>query len=225
MTRVAIGIPSTGMWYAGFGASLAKMMKYTEHEIVIISKLGSALSTMRTDIVLQAQQAGCTHLLFLDSDMVFQPSLLDNLIDDDVEVVAANCPVKMVPSHPTARKWDGEKYELVLTNDHCDKMEQVDRIGTGVMLIRLDIIPRLATPWFAFRPFEAGGYQGEDWCFCEQVEAAGIPIWIDHDVSKDVGHIGYLTYTHKMVKPEMLKHPGGVEHRRWEDSFIKPGGE
>lgn len=223
MTRVAIGVPSLGTWYAGFGVSLARMMKYTQHEILMLSKIGSSLSMMRTEMVRQAVEAECSHLLFLDTDMVFQPTLLDELLKSECAVVAANCPVKSVPSQPTARKWDGEKYELVFTKDTSVGLEQVDRIGTGVMLIRLDIIPKLGQPWFAFRPYEGGGYQGEDWCFCEQVEKAGIPIYINHWVSQDVGHIGMLTYTHKMVRPEMLKHGGQREHRRWEDA-IKPGG-
>ncbi len=224
MTRVALGIPSNGLWYAGFGSALAKMTKYTKHEILMLSKIGSALSTMRTEMVVQALHAECTHLLFVDTDMVFQPSMLDELIDDGVEVVAANCPVKSVPSQPTARRWDGRKYELVFTNDECERLERVDRVGTGVMLIDLSIMSGVEAPWFAFRPYEGGGYQGEDWCFCEQLEKANIPIWVDHEVSKDIGHIGYLTHTHRMVKPEMLKHGGQKEYRRWEDHLVNGAG-
>ena len=42
-------------------------------------------------------------------------------------------------------------------------------------------------------------YQGEDWAFCEACEKAGIPIFIDHDVSKLVGHVGNYEYTTAVI--------------------------
>lgn len=229
MARVVIGVPSNGEWKAGFGLSLAHLCLRTGsvagEDILVASQLGSSLSIQRTRIVLAAQEFEATHLLFLDADMTFPPDTLDRLLAWDKQVVAANCPVKRVPSHPTARQWVDGRWELVLSND-AEGLEQVDRVGTGIMLIRMDVFERIAEPWFAFL-WEGPGreYQGEDWCLCEQIEDAGIPIFVDHDVSKKVGHIGNFVFSHSLIKPEMLKHPGVAEVRKWKDRGVKMGGE
>jgi hypothetical protein len=44
-----------------------------------------------------------------------------------------------------------------------------------------------------------GRYQGEDWNFCQACEKAGINLYIDHDVSKLVGHVGLYEYTTAVV--------------------------
>lgn len=218
MARVALGVPSNGTWCTGFGTSLAKLCNYTQHEVVLLSMIGSSLSTLRTRMVRQALEAECSHLLFLDTDMVFPPQTLDWLLERGEKVVAGNCPVKMVPSQPTARRWNGDHYAPVFTLPESRGLEQVDRVGTGVMLLDLSIFNTVKEPWFSFRWCGPGEeYQGEDWCLCEGVEDAGFPIFVDHDLSKEIGHIGYFTYTHKLVKPEMLKHDGRRGHRRWED--------
>ena len=42
-------------------------------------------------------------------------------------------------------------------------------------------------------------FKGEDWYFCEKLEAAGIPIFVDHEASSFIGHIGNKVYTHDDV--------------------------
>jgi len=34
---------------------------------------------------------GCSHILFIDSDMTFPQDMIQRLIDRDVDIVAANC--------------------------------------------------------------------------------------------------------------------------------------
>jgi hypothetical protein len=46
---------------------------------------------------------------------------------------------------------------------------------------------------------EVDAYQGEDWNMCEALEKAGVPIYVDHDLSKRIGHVGTFKYTHEVV--------------------------
>ena len=46
---------------------------------------------------------------------------------------------------------------------------------------------------------EADTYQGEDWSFCQACEEKGVPLYIDHDVSKVIGHVGNYEFTHDVV--------------------------
>jgi hypothetical protein len=46
---------------------------------------------------------------------------------------------------------------------------------------------------------EGDTYQGEDWTFCEACDKLGIPLFIDHDLSREVGHVGNYEFTHDVV--------------------------
>ena len=68
------------------------------------------------------------------------------------------------------------------------------------MLIKLEILKKIPKPWFLVTyDIEEDEFTGEDWFFCGVLEKAGIEIFIDHDLSKHVGHMGTLEYTHNLV--------------------------
>jgi hypothetical protein len=50
-----------------------------------------------------------------------------------------------------------------------------------------------ATPW----DVAANGYMGEDIYFCKLLRDNAIPLYIDHDLSKHIGHIGTWEYKHQ----------------------------
>jgi hypothetical protein len=63
------------------------------------------------------------------------------------------------------------------------------------MLIKTSVFERIEKPWFPITWNEENGdYTGEDWNFCAICQENGIDIYIDHDLSKQIGHIGSLTY-------------------------------
>ena len=73
------------------------------------------------------------------------------------------------------------------------------------MLIDLSIMSRVAKPWFKVEWGDESNQYGEDWWFCQQFEKAGIPIFVDHELSWQVGHIGQMEYFHNMVLDEAGK--------------------
>ena len=42
-------------------------------------------------------------------------------------------------------------------------------------------------------------FVGEDWFFVQKVEQAGFDTFIDHDLSRHVGHVGNFQYTHSHI--------------------------
>jgi hypothetical protein len=70
----------------------------------------------------------------------------------------------------------------------------VDVVGFGVVLMRTAIVNGWSQPWFRHGLNDQFGDVGEDVMFCRAVRAAGHAIYIDHDLSKEVGHIGQYTY-------------------------------
>jgi hypothetical protein len=209
--NLALGIPSGREWSSDFALSVVMLALALKEHVVqgydaislkIINKRSSILAQSRSEIVELALRAGCDHLLFVDSDQTFPSHTAHVLARHRKPVVAANVAIKAVPSQPTARgkseKWHGG--DVIYTRPDSKGIEQVWRIGCGVMMIDLRIMKDLPKPWFQVMYDEATGtYRGEDWYFCEQLEKAGIPIFIDHDLSKHIGHVGDYEYTHDVV--------------------------
>ncbi len=145
----------------------------------------------------QGLDEGFSHLLFLDCDQTFPSSTMRRLLVHKKPVVAANVATKGFPTKPTARRVG----DLVYTTENSKGLEQVDRVGTGIMMIDLSIMSSIPKPWFSASSVAEDGEQyGEDWWFCQQLEKSGIPIYIDHDLSWEVGHLGEFEYCHRHVE-------------------------
>jgi hypothetical protein len=140
----------------------------------------------------------CSHILFIDSDMRFPQDMIGRLLKHDLDIVATNCARRRMPTGPTAQlyKENGER-ELVWTMPESTGLQEVGSVGMGVMLIKANVFKALAEPWFE-TPWrhDKRGYIGEDVYFCQKAAAAGFKIWIDHDVSKEIGHIGTFEFKH-----------------------------
>ena len=206
--RLVIAVPSTQVWEAEFGMDLVFFTNYlASHGEIdgmpisfrLHNKRGSILANMREDLVKEAIDNGSTHVLFLDSDQTFPADVFHQLIAHKKKIVAANVATKMLPPQPTARLADG--VELYTEQDSTGLVE-VWRIGTGIMLIDLNVFKRegMEQPWFDqhWNP-KLGAYTGEDWSFCEKLENAGVKLYVDQDLSKQVGHVGKLNYGHDMI--------------------------
>lgn len=217
--NVVISIPSGHLWEAEFGMSLVLLSnyivshKFPEHDssgFRIHNAKGSILAQLRERALRQALESGASHLLFIDSDQTFPRDTLHRLIAHKKQVVACNIATKSVPSNPTARlRGKGSLGTMCYTLPSSTGLEEVWRVGTGIMLIDLNIFKREGMrkpPYFAQRWNEATqDYVGEDWAFGDRLEAAGVRVYIDHDLSKEVGHVGPLVYDHDLVQPEEIQ--------------------
>lgn len=209
---IAIAIPSAGFWVDDFGACMCELLSactkfrigaYKNQIIHTIKLKGSILPNSRLFAVRQAKDLNADYLLFVDTDQTFPRKTLHLLIDRDVDVVAANIATKTMPASPTARNKsdkDPSGWTPVYTDDISTGLERVDRVGTGLMLLSKKAYLSLPPEAFAmpYRP-EVQRYQGEDWTMVDALEAAGFKIYIDHDLSKEVGHIGPYNYRHTDV--------------------------
>jgi hypothetical protein len=186
-----------------------KQMHYMVH-----NKRGSILAQMRQSQVEAAIQNKATHLLFVDSDQMFPRDLAHRLLAHEKQIVAANVATKVIPASPTARLRTASKEGTPLyTTPDSTGLVQVWRIGTGIMLIDLNVFKRKGlkqAPWFSQHWDEdLGSYVGEDWAFCERLEAAGVKLWVDQDVSKEIGHLGTLNFGHDLVVQQELQDASG----------------
>jgi hypothetical protein len=211
-TKLAIGIPSLGDWKADFGYSLAQMCVYMSaalfeegqsREVLFIDKRTSNLPRSRQEILEDAVLQDCTHVLFLDSDQTFPMDTAHRLMRWKKSIVACNIPLKTIPSYPTARARGPSPFGVpILSNSPSNPMglEKVWRVGSGVMMIDCSILKSMPKPWFELRYSDKHQqFVGEDWYFIKRAEDAGFETYIDHDLSRHIGHVGNFQYTHAQI--------------------------
>lgn len=211
---VGVLVPSGGSWKAKMSMSMLAMTMHfystnyalnAKQALFFANKRGSILPQLRQKMVEDAlaQTPKPTHLLFVDSDQTFPPDTLHRLLVHDVPVVACNIATKSPKSIPTARlrgKKGGDPIP-VFSRPTSPALGEVWRIGAGIMLVKAEVFAELPKPWFNLLWVDGiQDFTGEDWWFCDRLEAAGIPIMIDHRVSRNVGHVGDKEYTHQDVE-------------------------
>lgn len=205
--KLAIGVPSGFEVATDFAISLAYMFMeltrrqipgYMQTQLMMINKRSSLLPALREDIVDTAIKAGCSHLLFIDSDQTFPPDVVHRLAAHNKPVVGANIALKTLPSTPSARNSYSES-QPVYSNEKTG-LEQVQYLGFGLTLLHLGVFARIPRPWFQIGYKEGLGHIGEDIYFFDELRRLKVPVYVDHDVSNQVGHMGYYMYTHTDVE-------------------------
>lgn len=226
--KVMIGVLDSGMWHSGFGQSLRNLefafrnysvKGWPKQHLRTMITTGSVLSKSRWQTVLAAREMIADYLLFIDSDQTFPKTTLHTLIGHRVDVVGANIAVKRIPSQPTARnKPDSGSFvpKPVYTDEESTGLEEVWRLGTGLIMLNKRVIQALPDDCFEVRyNWDIKDYQGEDWTMCQAIEKLGFKIFVDHDLSKAVGHLGLFEYTHdvvgEVIRPDHNSSPGSIK--------------
>ena len=164
----------------------------------MFSCTGSILPDVRHRCVAEAVKWNATHMLFLDDDMHFPRDTLHRLLKHNLPVVGANYVRRVFPPIPTA--YSKDKTGKVYTRMESTGLEEVSHLGTGIMLIDMRVFDLIDLPFFELRA--DGDHvrpKGEDVYFCHKCADAGLKLYIDHDLSKEVGHYGELCYINQMA--------------------------
>lgn len=207
--RVVVATPVEGHCEIGFTWSLARAvghfaaLPYEGDKAIQIEMIeGSILTEMRRRLVARAMELEATHIMWLDSDMKFPPDTIARLLNHNVAVVAANYPRKNMEARPTAYLSNGDYNGPVWSGERAEGLQEVTIAGMGCMLTDIEVFNKIPLPFFQFVP-QAPDFvreMGEDVFFCKELYKAGIPIHIDHDLSKQIAHIGKMEYTNALSK-------------------------
>lgn len=206
MSHICVCIPCQDQVQTGFAIDLSALVgnwasRHRDIDLHTVAIKSSILPGSRTRIAKQALESGASHLLWLDSDMRFPPNTLERLLARDKDFVAANYTTRRGEIRPVSITPDDK---LLLTRQHSTGLEEAMIAGFGVALIKREVFEKLQVPYFCTSyDVEKGIFVGEDVYFCLRMKEAGIPIYIDHDLSKDIRHTGVVDYGHDMVKPDV----------------------
>lgn len=188
-------MPSYGGVATDCARSLAMMMFYIGHrppdgmEWVAIETMSSSnLPQLRHDLAVSAlQKRNASHILWVDSDMAFPKDSFHRLLARDKEIVGANYPRRQGGHFSAATDLNRKPFKASSTG-----IEQAGVIGFGLLLTRRSVFEgEYDMPLFAHH--DEQGYCTEDVTFCRKVRARGHEIWVDHDLSREVRHIGSIS--------------------------------
>lgn len=201
MKNIAICVPARDEVSTGFAHDLAIMSARfygnapsgTLFNVNFVA--GTLIADQRQKLVMMAIKQGADYILFLDSDMRFPSYLLERMLAHDQDIVACNYATRRLPVKTVAFS-DFAELKCIYSLDK-NGLEEVDAIGMGAMLIKTEIFKKLPLPWFSISYLPSGNmYIGEDIYFCKLAQANGMKVYVDHDLSKDVRHIGVMEFTH-----------------------------
>lgn len=220
--KIMVAVPTHTKLPALFAADLANLFAFTVArfpegtELGLVMRVGTYVHSARNELLREALQQGVDYVLWLDSDMRFPPDTLLRLISHRTPgLVGANYSTKDFPGRFVAIKEvtkPGVPGKLCETHEGSEGLEEVEALGFGVCLLDMEHVREWvdaddpdAHPFF-FEWVEGMGTQyGEDVVFCNSLREHGGRIFVDHDLSKVVRHIGDYEYStdHASLSVEM----------------------
>lgn len=210
--KLVIGIPTTGSVSMGFAYSLCGLTSFiaakglpsrpeSEVSMSIDVVESSVIHTNREQLVMRSIENKATHLLFLDHDMVFEPTIVDVLFSRRHEIVVTNYITKEPEPKFVAVSLTGMRVPTVETSTG---LSPIAYSGFGVSLFDLEVFKDTPQPWFLPKFIaETSTYTTEDNPCFERLREAGHMVYLDQDASKLIsGHVGLKAYRWQDVDKE-----------------------
>lgn len=199
--KTLIAIPCMDQVPAQFMQSIATLRKVGE--CTVATQIGSLIYTSRNNLAQKAIMMEADYVLWLDSDMVFPPDLLERMMDrlkkDDIDILTGLYFRRVRPFTPVLF----DKLEMV--GNVCnwtefktlpDKPFEVGGCGFGCVLmdagVFLDVQGRFGN---MFAPI---GNVGEDLAFCWRARECGYKIICDPDIK--CGHVGHIVVNEEFYR-------------------------
>lgn len=134
------------------------------------------------------------YILWLETDMVFEPSDVLGLLAENVDSISALYPMSAkMPDVAVAGWWNakGEQQRLKISAMLASEGRAVkaDYHGLGFLLQKKGVLEKIGYPWFNELYEQRGDtyeYLGDDFSMCKQLKAKGVDLWVSTKVA--VGH-------------------------------------
>jgi hypothetical protein len=138
-----------------------------------------------------------THLMWIDSDMIFSVDHFKALLRRDKDIISGIYKMADTTRFSVVEKWDEEYFKQYGSFQFLNEadMKKKDGLfeavytGFGFTLIKHGVFEALQYPWFEPLSFQFGNIKefcSEDVAFCQKAKLKGFNIWVDPAVR--VGH-------------------------------------
>jgi len=192
--KIAIGLPrgSDTQFAYEFMESLWKMCGRSPCQYKWLTSV-HAHHIARNNIIKNFLKSECNYLLFIDSDMIWQPESLEQAYDllqqKGVDLVTGIYFTKSEPFMPVIKKMDMASGIFSVTLEWDNNPFQVDGAGMGFMLIPRRVLEKMKDPYCSW-----DNGLSEDLNFCIKVRSQGnYKLWAHPGIK--LGHYGKRTVT------------------------------
>lgn len=192
-------------------------VRFVEHLMNLVKPCECYYHFATSGLVFDARDESCngaisggyTHVLFIDSDMYFEPAALIKALSRDVDVLTGLYFKRKDNHEPVLYKAiDQRRYNengtvkyhgyAEIETDLNREFFQVEGCGFGFALIKVDVLRQMHRDYVSW--FEPIPGMGEDLSFCQRLKDYGIKVMCDTTI--DIGHYGEYCFTAKDWIPE-----------------------
>lgn len=186
--KLLIAIPTTDYMPFQFVESLTNLVRQLERDGIdfdVAFQGGTLVYVGRDKLTMRSMYGNYTHVLWLDSDMVFSEEIFDDLYETGKDFVTGICVSRREPYprcifseiYPSVRRYEGDLPILPFKIAAC---------GMACVLMKTEILSDVwahnGTAFFPHREL------GEDIAFCKRATDLGWEIWAEPHAR--VGHVG-----------------------------------
>ena len=196
--KTLIAIPAMEQMHSWTVQCLEKLRRVGECDTEFIIRM--QIDMARNVLAQKACEGGYDRVLWLDSDMTFEPDLMERL-DADLEqgwdIVTGLYFKRTFPLEPVIYSCLSEGKADTYWDYPKDSLFEVAGCGFGGVLMRTEVLRDLSEP--PFLPFL---HLSEDLSFCVRMAEKGRKIACDSRIK--MGHMGTIVFSEKLYK-----HPKG----------------
>ena len=201
--KILIAIPCMDTVYTDFMKSFVDLHK-PEGTVYTVIK-NSLIYNARNTIAANAIKMGFDRVMWIDSDVIFEPDTLTRLsadMDKGYDAVTGVCFKRSLPTSPVLYdqlwwKTDGNVIDTgahQMTDYPRGKLFPVAGMGFGCCMVSVDLLKRISDRYCT--PFTPLLGMGEDIAFCWRAGQVGAKIACDSGIM--CGHIGTFVYNESL---------------------------
>lgn len=171
VTKLGIGTATQGLIEARTAFSLMVASWHAGVPMQPFLGIGCYIHHNRDVVVRQALENDCSHLLFVDTDVMFHHDAIARLIKRNVDIVGARYNKRILPVTPTVPQ-------------EMTDMAEVPFVPSGFLMVNCDVFKKIGKPWFSFDARS----DSDDLYFCNKAIDAGYKVYCDPTIQ--IGHLG-----------------------------------
>ena len=189
--RLLVAVPTVDYVHADFVKSLSQLCLRLGREripadVQIIG--GTLVYIARNRLAHRAIREEYTHVLWLDSDMTFSDSIVEDLLFCGKDMVCGAFVSRRPPYGPCVYTDISDPANMKKVENFGTEPFRVDGCGFATVLTSVSLLDAVQSNFgTCFRPTEQ---YGEDLAFCDRVKQLGMEIWCEPTVRP--GHIAHV---------------------------------
>ncbi len=211
MSKIMIGVPTAELTRRGDFYDCFLALDKPEGTMIMFAR-GQSPASNRNAIIKAALENECTHILFLDDDLIFNPDILHRLLKHDKDIITGLYLMRSYPHYPIVfdKAYEDGKCRFMLLKDLTSEVIEVENCGLGICLIKIEVFKSMQHPWITLGEIEKDGWC-DDVAFFNKVRK--LEFKIHCDLTTHAGHTINMTIW-----------PTKVENG-WNTSFVETTGQ